>query len=236
MYTFDSRIRYSETNSEGQLTMASLINYFQDCSTFQSEDLGVGVEYLKEHNQVWVLSFWQIVVDRYPKLCEKVKIGTQPYQLKGFMGQRNFAMMNEEGEFLAKANSVWSLLDTQTGRPVAIPEKMQEKYELQDKLDMEYAPRKIAIPEEGEVKDGVTVTIQHLDTNHHVNNQQFVDIAMHYLPENFHICEVRAEYRMQAFLGDVLIPRVSVTEDRITVVLTNEEDKPYMLAEFFGRK
>ena len=43
MYTFDSRIRYSETDSEGKLTMASIINYFQDCSTFQSEDLGLGV-------------------------------------------------------------------------------------------------------------------------------------------------------------------------------------------------
>ena len=42
MYTFDSRIRYSETDSEGKLTMASIINYFQDCSTFQSEDLGLG--------------------------------------------------------------------------------------------------------------------------------------------------------------------------------------------------
>ena len=45
MYTFESRIRYSETGSEGRLTMASLINYFQDCSTFHSEDLGLGVAY-----------------------------------------------------------------------------------------------------------------------------------------------------------------------------------------------
>ena len=64
MYTFDSRIRYSETDSEGKLTMASLINYFQDCSTFQSEDLGVGLEYFRENHMVWVLSSWQIVGER----------------------------------------------------------------------------------------------------------------------------------------------------------------------------
>ena len=50
MYTFDSRVRYSETDSGGKLTMASLINYFQDCSTFQAEELGVGVEYLRALN------------------------------------------------------------------------------------------------------------------------------------------------------------------------------------------
>ena len=76
MYTFDSRIRYSETDSEGKLTLCALINYFQDCSTFQSEDIGRGLQFLKEHDLAWVLCSWQIVVDRYPKMGEKVTIGT----------------------------------------------------------------------------------------------------------------------------------------------------------------
>ena len=76
MYAFDSRIRYSETDSEGYLTLDALLNYFQDCSTFHSEDVGLGIGYMKEIGQVWVLSSWQIVVNRYPKLGEKVKIVT----------------------------------------------------------------------------------------------------------------------------------------------------------------
>ena len=47
-YTFRSKVRYSECDREGRLTPFSVINYFQDCSTFQSEDLGVGVKYLSE--------------------------------------------------------------------------------------------------------------------------------------------------------------------------------------------
>ena len=43
MYAFDSRIRYSETDSEGYLTLDALLNYFQDCSTFHSEDVGLGI-------------------------------------------------------------------------------------------------------------------------------------------------------------------------------------------------
>ena len=86
MYAFDSRIRYSETDSEGYLTLDALLNYFQDCSTFHSEDVGLGIGYMKEIGQVWVLSSWQIVVNRYPKLGEKVKIVTLPYELKVFLG------------------------------------------------------------------------------------------------------------------------------------------------------
>ena len=48
MYAFDSRIRYSETDSEGELTLNALLNYFQDCSTFHSEDVGLGIGYMKE--------------------------------------------------------------------------------------------------------------------------------------------------------------------------------------------
>ena len=95
MYAFDSRIRYSETDSEGYLTLDALLNYFQDCSTFHSEDVGLGIGYMKEIGQVWVLSSWQIVVNRYPKLGEKVKIVTLPYELKVFLGYRN-CWMNRE--------------------------------------------------------------------------------------------------------------------------------------------
>ena len=48
MYTFDSRVRYSETDENGNLSLESLIDYMQDCTNFQSEDLGVGLEYHRQ--------------------------------------------------------------------------------------------------------------------------------------------------------------------------------------------
>ena len=45
MYCFDSRVRYSETDERGRLSLTGILNYLQDCSTFQSEDLGMGIEY-----------------------------------------------------------------------------------------------------------------------------------------------------------------------------------------------
>ena len=42
VFEFPARIRYSEADHRGLLTLPGVINYFQDCSTFQSEALGVG--------------------------------------------------------------------------------------------------------------------------------------------------------------------------------------------------
>lgn len=232
MYTFDSRIRYSETDFSGKLTMASLINYFQDASTFHSEEVGMGRAYMKKANLVWVLSAWQIVVDRYPEYGENVTIGTLPYDMKNFLGYRNFCMMDKEGNYIAKANTLWSLLNLETGRPVAVPEDMLAAYPLDEKLEMEYAPRRIAVPKDGERKEPVVVKKHHLDTNHHVNNQQFIAIAMEYLEEDYEVGQVRAEYKKQAFLDDVMTPYVACEDGKTVVTLEDEEGYPYVVVEF----
>ena len=98
MYTFQSQVRYSELDADRKLSIASIVDYFQDCSTFQSEELGVGIEYLERVGMLWVMSYWQIVIDRYPGLCERITVGTFPYEFKNFLGFRNFFIADEAGE------------------------------------------------------------------------------------------------------------------------------------------
>lgn len=232
MYTFNSQIRYSECDSQARLTLAALLNYFQDCSTFQSEVQGVGGEYLKENNLVWVLSSWQIVVNRYPRLCEEVEIGTFPYAFKGCLGYRNFLMRTAGGERLAWANSLWTLLNLQQQTMAYPTEKMKQVYEVEEKLPMDYAPRKIAVPDEGIYEEPIIVKKHHLDTNNHVNNGQFVDMAMNSLEADFAIGQMRAEYKRQAHLGDELIPYMVRTPALCIVSLQNREGAPYAVVEF----
>ena len=225
MYSYKSRIRYSELDETGHLRLESLLDYFQDCSTFHSEDIGLGVEFLKERHLVWVMSSWQIVIERFPALGEMVTVGTAPYEFKGFVGFRNFLMTDEEGKRLACANTIWSLLDTRTGKPVRPSDEMVKGYVLEPKLDMDYAPRRIQLPEDMVKQDAIQIKRHHLDTNHHVNNGQFVRIAIDALSENVQVRQLRAEYKKQVMLGDVLIPYTKKMEDgKYVIVLKDEED------------
>ena len=112
MYQFESRVRYSEVDSERHLTLPAVMDYLQDCCTFQSEDMNIGVEYLAEQKQAWVLSSWEIKIRRYPVMGEKICVETWPYAFKGFYGYRNFRITNGRGEKLVLANSVWVYMDT----------------------------------------------------------------------------------------------------------------------------
>ena len=84
MYTWDSRVRFSEIGEDKRLTLDGILNYFQDSSTFHSEDIGNGMEVVESLKRVWVLSSWQIVVNEYPKIGEKIKLGTWPYDFNRF--------------------------------------------------------------------------------------------------------------------------------------------------------
>lgn len=231
MYTFESRVRYSEVGEDGRMTLQSLLDYFQDCSTFHSEDIGLGVDYFRQIHQVWLLSAWQICVNRYPKVYEQIVIGTAPYDFRGFIGCRNFEMKTKEGEVLAYANSVWSLMDTEKMVPVKPNEKMLAGYVLEEKYPMAYAPRKIAVPKDGAKEEPFTVKPHHLDTNHHVNNGQYVRMAMDYVQEKFEVRQLRVEYKMQALLGDIIYPVVCGGEGTYVVSLNNEDEKPYCIVE-----
>ena len=179
-----------------------------------------------------MLSSWQVVVNRYPRMGETVRTTTAPYEFRGFLGMRNFTMDTLEGERLAYANTIWSNINFETGRPEKLKDEDIAGYELSEKLVMEYAPRKIALPGNLEAGEAFAVQKHHLDTNHHVNNCQYVRMAADYLPEGFSIHQMRAEYKKQAVLNDVFYPLVGRGNGKVTVVLGNEQGAAYAVVEF----
>ena len=235
MYSFPANIRFSEVDADKNLTFTSLINYFQDCTIFHSESLQAGFEYLEPRHKCWVLSSWQVVIHRLPHFGETVLVGTWPYGFGPLSGDRNFVLQNEEGENLVVANSFWVFTDTQTGRPAKLDPDYVALYPMEPPLTMDYASRKIALPTEYTEETSFFVTKHHLDTNHHVNNAQYIRMAETYLPSDFPVGEFRAEYRKAALLGNVIHPYITIAKDSCTIVLADESHNPYATVQFLRR-
>lgn len=77
---------------------------------------------------------------------------------------------------------------------------------------------------------------EHLDTNHHVNNGQYVRMALAYMPERMDIATIKVEYRRQALLGDLIVPRVKSEDGKHLVALCGVDEKPYAVIEICERK
>ncbi|MBR6172815.1 MAG: acyl-[Eubacterium sp.] len=235
MYTFHERIRYTELDENRNLSLVSIINFMQDCCIYEAEDGGVGIDWLKEHTTAWMLISWQVKILRRPVFCEHVKITTWACGFRHFLGQRNFTIENEEtGELLIYAYSEWAYVNTETGKPErTIPQKELDVYGIREPLDMTFEKGRIPVPEEMTAKPSITVTELMLDTNHHVNNGQYVAMACSIPPQGTaDFTDFRCDVRQQSRLGDIIFPFISEKDGITTVVLNDPEGKPKLVARF----
>ena len=230
-FEFDARVRYSEIDHRGTMTLPALINYFQDCSTFHSEAIGLGMNRLKQERKAWVLSYWQVIVERYPQMCEKITTGTFATEFKGLYGNRNFYMKDGSGELIARANSIWAFMDLEKGRPVRPTAEHIDPYGTCEPLDMPYEERKIALPEQSEAGEPFPVRKYHIDTNEHVNNCQYVQMALEMVPGDIQVRQLRVDYKKSAVLGDMIYPRMTAEQERTVVELCDADGKPYAIVE-----
>lgn len=217
------------------LPLAGIIDYFQDCSEFQSESLGASAGKGINARFAWVLASWQIIIDRFPQRSEQIEAFTAPHSMKSFEAERNFLIKDQEGNVIVSANSVWIYYDLEKKRPTRITPEASI-YTIEEPWPMEYAPRRISTKD---LKEGEWHTLgmenvrrSRLDLNQHMNNAQYASIACDYLPEDFTYHQVRIEYKKPALLGDDIIIEEQALDGARYIRLCDTDENIYSLLEF----
>ncbi len=181
---------------------------------------------MKNH-RAWLLSSWQVILERCPKLYDEITIETRPYEFSNCYGHRNFIITNQNDELLVKANSIWVYVNTESMRPVRPSEEEKAAYGLDEKLEMDYVPRKLSLPDGMIDLPPIPVRADDIDVYHHVNNARYIELALGQLPEVGNIRELRAEYKRQAHLGDTIYPKIANVDGSCYVDLADESGKTY---------
>ena len=70
MYEMKIQVRYSEVDRSGKVNLHQLLEYLQDCVTFHSIDVGLGIRGDEKEGRAWYLIAWDILVYRRPELAE----------------------------------------------------------------------------------------------------------------------------------------------------------------------
>lgn len=239
MYSFTSHVRYSEVDENWRLTIPALIDYLQDCSTFQSDLLGMGPRHIASTKLAWMLSAWKIEIRKLPHFNDEIVVSTWATGFKGLRASRNFTVRRAgdatDAGPIVRADSSWFMFDSNKGRPVRTPENESAPYladaEKDAPLDMPAIPHVVRIEDEGEPLVPVQVTAAHLDTNHHVNNAQYVAIALGALGERMPAAPLTLDvhYSQAAKLGDVIYPHLHEQDGALTVTLDNADGKHYAI-------
>ena len=231
MYSFESKVRFSEVDTTHTMTLPAIINYFQDCSTQQSEEMGLGIKALKDRGKAWILSSWQIEVERYPEIGENIRICTWPTAFNGLFGLRNYCIIDSNDVMIAKAHSIWVFMDIEKARPAKPSPEDVAKYQLEEPLEMNLESRKITVSKEYIEKAVMPVYRYQIDTNNHVNNCQYIQMALEVAPEYSKAKRMQVEYKKSAVLGDEIHAKIDANNEN-NVVLMDEEDNVFTIVKF----
>ncbi|MCH4053770.1 MAG: thioesterase [Atopobiaceae bacterium] len=209
MYSFEGNIRYSETDVDCRLTVKSLIDYFQDCSVFHCESIGGGIAHLKGRGLGWMVAAWQIHIHELPSLGDHVVASTWPSTF-GMTCQRAFTLERPDGTMLAEADSLWFMYDFEAGGPVHLPEDEIRKFDEDIAPGLDLPKTRMSIKAKGEGVKGTPTVVgpELLDSNGHMNNAYYINIAYEAAEMDGTPARIDAIYRNPAMRGDTIVPVV----------------------------
>ena len=226
MYSFETRVRYSDITPDLTISAEGIVDLLQDCATFHSEDTGLTCVRLSEMHRGWFVTDYQIHIRRLPVMGERLTVETYPYGIRGMMASRYYKIKSESG-LLVTANSLWVLMDNVEVKPVRVSEEFREAYGDCGKPEEEFENRKVPVLEGLEEVGMVRVDASMLDSNNHVNNGRYIALAERYLDCGVSSGSLRIEYKKQAVEGDVLHIYSGSIGDEHQVIMSGEDESDH---------
>ncbi len=220
MYSLKYKVTTSTCDSEGKLKLYSALQMMQDCSEMWIYSEPDVKAYFARENMTQLLASRQVEVLRVPCFKEELTVTTSVYEVKSMFGFRNTFIYDAHGNPCYRTWSMGAFVDKATGKLKRVDDAVAGTLHLDPKLGMNYLDRRIILPKEGgEACVPVHVMRSDIDYNRHVNNANYIRIAMELLPEDFVVKGMRVEYRVAAKMGDTLTPTVYTAADTRIVAL-----------------
>lgn len=240
MYEMLCRIRFSETDRSGRLSMNGLLRLFQDCGYNHAIDRGYGLAYTEKTHCTWYLLSWQIEARKMPLVGEKVMLRTWIYDMQASIARKSIAMYDNNGECLATGDTMWVYMDVHRQEPVVPQESVayreneyiqgksengiQEGWcqaDFGEKLSLSVRSRRITLPDDMEVLNPCRINPYLIDTNGHANNVRLTELAMSLTGvDDGNLRQLRAEFKKQVKADSFIYPYIKESHHNDDNVIT----------------
>ncbi len=231
---FSDIISSGKTDKNGKMKLFSAVQWMQDCSVLDFMADSTFCEWLRANRVTPVVNFRQLEVLRVPKLCEKITCSSHVYDIRGAFGYRNTAIYDADGKACYKSWSIAAFVNLETGRLSRISADMPGTSEWLPRLNMTYGSRKIVLPDvQATPLEPYRVQRNDIDYNNHVNNAQYIRMALEYLPEDFQVAGLRVDYKKPVLPGSVISPSIILGDD-VAYVLLAVDGTICCVVEFSG--
>ena len=196
-YTVGSR----DIGNENKATNKAILKYLESIACKHSDEVGYGINTIEQTNAVWILLDWKLEVIERPIYGQTITVRTWSRKMEKCCAYRDFEVYDENNNKLARATTKWVLLEADTRKIQRIPEKMEEEYHSEpERQAFEEEIEKLREPEKEELSIQLKTRRTDIDTNNHVNNLNYLDLAYEILPDEIYnqdLKNVRITYKHQ---------------------------------------
>lgn len=219
----DYVIKYSEVDSNYNLRLDRILDYFQDITGTHSKEMGIdGPTMLATSNAFWILIKIKMVIKELPKFDDTVELETWPTTIGGVRFKRDYAI-HKNGEKVVMSSSEWCTLDYDTRMPrkassVCYPADMEHR------IDESGAGALVRVKEKVGEEDYVYTyrsMFVDIDGNKHTNNVAYVRMVLNaFTPEEFESLNVKMmqiAFASQTYYGDEIQIYKKCTENGIYI-------------------
>lgn len=223
-------VGYGEVDEYNRMKLSALLNFLQNVATMHSYQIGYGTTKCLELQIGWLLISWHIKMYSYPKGDTNIEIKTWSRKIKGAHAFRAFQIEDENGNLVAEVDSMWALVNLDSGRPIRPFDDMIEKYGEIDRNFFEEEKIKIDMPDDLESVLNLKIQRRDIDTNKHCNNTKYIDFALEAIPADLYkekkVSELEIIYKKPVIYGEnINISLSKIVDNEYINVIKKENDE-----------
>ena len=228
-YEYHGKVDYSDLGEDGFFSHTGAMRLMQEAAGMDSARCGYGPGDLEHRGVGWVLVGWKMRMERRVPWGTPLSVRTWPRTMSLYFSDRDFEILDGDGELVLRATSRWILVNVATGHSARVTEEIAGAYSLWDHRVMdEDVVMTGKSPADAEEVYTYTAMRRDLDTFHHVNNLHYLEIAREALPDavaDAFLPTVEILYKRQIRRGDKVRFYYSCEEGKHMVELRDEAGK-----------
>lgn len=207
IYSKKFEVTLSDVDENNELSNKGILRFLQEIACIHSGLCGSSPNTVEKTGIAWVVLNWKLHVYSRPCWNTSLTVKTWPSNQKYVSFYRDFEITDENDNLIAIATSKWIPFDVNKHTFTKLSPEISNNYTIINKhVFDEPFKEKFTEPESSAFVKEYVVLQRDLDTNHHVNNLNYLDFACEALPVNIpsNFTDVEIMYKNEAKLDDVL--------------------------------
>lgn len=225
IYRKEWKICSSEADMHRRIRLSALFTRLQEAAIEHTQQLGAGKEKTLDKGLLWVVTQQSVSFARMPEYDECLTLLSWPGKTMHLFFPRFWQILDERGDIIIEASSLWGLMDSHT-RKLTFPEEYG--IDLPDLSEGRSIPLPTRIrAQQAEIVQSFTVPYSYVDLNGHMNNARYFDLITDLIPGALaekNIREIFMEYTAEARYKDVL--KLRYLGDKRSFYFSGETDRP----------